>query len=136
MSLHHHSRPPVLDNTPDDEPPLSLFQQTLREKDEEFYKTFPAARIAVEQDPYSYVWQPDHQMSSYLPGPTFQLRHVAAFQPHLDYPYDLTPTQLSSQSPSSLVFDSTHPPSSHPTDSYSIPFQNHYTAGYIVSDLV
>lgn len=49
------------------QPKLSLFQQTLRDEEEAFYKTFPAARIAaLLQDPQSQAWRPSYEKGSHL----------------------------------------------------------------------
>ncbi|KXN90630.1 hypothetical protein AN958_03870 [Leucoagaricus sp. SymC.cos] len=94
-------------------PELSLFQQTVREKDEEFYKTFPAAHLAAlqQQDPHAQIWRPELNHGECLPGYGFQLDTVDSL--HYSYlsAHDHIQPQPFSQSslsdavePSSLVY--------------------------------
>lgn len=47
------------------QPQLSLFQQTLLENDEVFYKTFPAARLALQQNLSEPFWRPQFQVADF-----------------------------------------------------------------------
>ncbi|KAF9452362.1 hypothetical protein P691DRAFT_772355 [Macrolepiota fuliginosa MF-IS2] len=85
-----------------DAPGLSLFEQTLRENDDEFYKTFPAARIASGQ------WRPSYHNSGFLPGCGFQLHDP----PHYDYPYDHSQQLSPIDAPPSAASPPLHLPAS------------------------
>ncbi|KAF8993677.1 hypothetical protein BDQ17DRAFT_1312024 [Cyathus striatus] len=51
--------------------PLSLFEQTEREQDEVFYRTFPAARQATYPQPPQHWLPVDHHPQHYFPGTAF-----------------------------------------------------------------
>lgn len=56
-------------------PKLSLFQQTLLENDELFYKTFPAARPPPQHDQAQPIWLL-HDSVADFPSCGFELDHL------------------------------------------------------------
>lgn len=88
--------------------PLSPFQQTLREKEEEFYKTFPAARLALQAELHHPTWYPVYDDSGCVAGSGFHISDVQSPSLQLHAPF---------------LHSHTHPAYSavsHSTSSYSL----------------
>lgn len=134
LTLTHHLLKQSFSNPHHEKSQLSPFEQTLRDQDEEFYNTFPGARIALQQDSSTQSWHPTYTTSGFLPGCGFQLSSIPGQDP-FNYPYLPIPShslsQATSQSLPSGRLDASYPAyqtaALHPT-----PLEENHQTSYVV----